>query len=71
MRDGELVPPADFITLAESTGEIVAIGEWVLRRAVSAIWPRWGPVELVVSVNVAVRQLREPTFAAHVERIVG
>src|SRR5690349_20328527 len=32
-REGELVPPGDFIALAESGGEIVAIGDWVLRHA--------------------------------------
>ena len=69
-RDGELVPPADFIPLAESTGEIVAIGDWVLRRAVADL-AALGPSSLLVSVNVAVRQLREPTFAARVERIVA
>jgi diguanylate cyclase (GGDEF)-like protein len=69
-RDGELVPPADFIPLAESSGEIVAIGEWVLRRAATDLAALHDET-LVVSVNVAVRQLREPTFASRAERIVG
>jgi diguanylate cyclase (GGDEF)-like protein len=69
-RDGVLVPPVDFISLAESTGEIVAIGDWVLRRAVTDLAAR-GADALVVSVNVAVRQLREPAFATHASRIVA
>ncbi len=69
-RNGELVPPAEFIPLAESTGEIVAIGDWVLRRAAEDL-AALGPGSLVVSVNVAVRQLREPTFASRAGRIVA
>jgi diguanylate cyclase (GGDEF)-like protein len=69
-RGGIVVPPADFVPLAESTGEIVAIGEWVLARAVADL-AELGPSPLVVSVNVAARQLHEPAFATHVERIVA
>jgi diguanylate cyclase (GGDEF)-like protein len=69
-RDGELVLPGEFITLAESTGEIVAIGDWVLRRAVADL-AALGPSQLVVSVNVAVRQLREPTFASRTAQLVA
>jgi EAL domain-containing protein (putative c-di-GMP-specific phosphodiesterase class I) len=64
------VAPADFITLAESSGEIIAIGDWVLRHAVAEL-ATLGPSNLVVSVNIAVRQLREPTFAVRAERIVA
>src|SRR6478736_4010234 len=69
-RDGELVPPADFIPLAESTGEIVAIGDWVLSHAVAEL-ATLGASPLFVSVNVAARQLREPAFASRAERIVA
>jgi diguanylate cyclase (GGDEF)-like protein len=69
-RGGELVPPAEFIPLAESTGEIVAIGDWVLTRAATDL-AALGPSALVVSVNVAARQLREPAFASRAERIVA
>jgi diguanylate cyclase (GGDEF)-like protein len=51
-----LVGPSDFIPLAEETGLIVPIGEWVLRRACAeaATWPD----HLKVSVNVSVAQFK-------------
>jgi diguanylate cyclase (GGDEF)-like protein len=57
-----MVSPAEFIPLAEDSGLIVPIGEWVLREAcrLAARWPSY----FRVAVNVSVRQLREPGFAA-------
>jgi EAL domain-containing protein (putative c-di-GMP-specific phosphodiesterase class I) len=53
-----IVPPNDFIPLAEETGLIPAIGAWVLRRACSqgAAWRRAGR-EMQMAVNVSARQL--------------
>ncbi len=55
-----LVSPAVFIPVAEEIGEIVHIGEWVLRQACfdAALWP----VEATVSVNVSPVQLRSRNF---------
>jgi diguanylate cyclase (GGDEF)-like protein/PAS domain S-box-containing protein len=59
-----LVPPLEFIPLAEETGSIVEIGRWVLREACTqaATWRRTlpGAEELQVSVNVSIRQVRRP-----------
>jgi diguanylate cyclase (GGDEF)-like protein/PAS domain S-box-containing protein len=58
-----LVPPLDFIPLAESCGLIVPIGRWVLREATqqAATWQQAGdPAGVHVSVNVSVRQFRHP-----------
>jgi diguanylate cyclase (GGDEF)-like protein/PAS domain S-box-containing protein len=56
-----LVPPNDFIPLAEQTGLIVPIGAWVLRSACSAAtrWQRPGRPSLWVSVNLSARQFAE------------
>ncbi|MBX5439914.1 MAG: EAL domain-containing protein [Solirubrobacteraceae bacterium] len=56
-----LLSPAEFVPLAEETGLIVPIGEWVLRRACTeaAAWDARG---LTISVNVSARQLVDPGF---------
>ena len=56
---GKLVPPNDFIPLAEETGLIVAIGEWVLRRACAQAqrWREMSGWPLRVAVNLSAVQL--------------
>jgi diguanylate cyclase (GGDEF)-like protein/PAS domain S-box-containing protein len=53
-----VVPPAEFIPLAESTGLIVQVGEWVLEQACAqaAIWQRSGLPPLRLAVNVSARE---------------
>jgi diguanylate cyclase (GGDEF)-like protein len=60
-RELGLVAPADFIPLAEETGLIVPIGEWVLRAACaqSKAWLQQGWPPLLMSVNLSPRQLRQ------------
>lgn len=59
-----LVMPADFIPLAEETGMIVPIGEWVLKTACaqSQAWRRAGLGDIRVMVNISGRQFREGTL---------
>ena len=63
-----LLPPADFLPIAEETGLIVPIGNWILRAACAqcAEWGRAGHRGLRVSVNVAAQQFLDPGFAEHV-----
>jgi EAL domain-containing protein (putative c-di-GMP-specific phosphodiesterase class I) len=67
-----LVPPGEFIGLAEETGLIVPIGAWVLAEALRQVgaWRDGASGPGVVSVNVSVRQLGEPNFADEVRRAV-
>jgi diguanylate cyclase (GGDEF)-like protein/PAS domain S-box-containing protein len=59
-----LVPPMEFIPVAEETGLIVAIGEWVLREACRTA-ARW-PSNLKVAVNLSVSQFRHTSLLASV-----
>lgn len=67
-----IVPPLEFIPLAEELGLIVAIGEWVLNEVCAQMkdWLRrfgWSPS---VSVNISARQLQLTDFAQRVEAIL-
>ncbi|MCZ6834718.1 MAG: EAL domain-containing protein [Planctomycetota bacterium] len=61
-----LISPLDFIPIAEDTGLIVPIGQWVLKAAAAqiAIWNRSRDPKrrLKISVNVSKRQLQEASF---------
>jgi diguanylate cyclase (GGDEF)-like protein len=63
-----IVSPARFIGLAEESGLIVGIGEWVLRRACrqAQLWRAAGLDQLIVSVNVSARQFEEKHLVARV-----
>src|SRR5207253_6588475 len=65
-----LLPPAEFIPLAEDTGLIVAVGAWVLRTACAEAraWHDGGCDDLRVSVNVSARQLQQENFLEGVVR---
>lgn len=58
-------PPDEFVPIAEASGDIVAIGDWVLREACrqAAAWHRAGLAFGRISVNVSAMQLRDPGFA--------
>jgi diguanylate cyclase (GGDEF)-like protein len=60
-----LVPPGDFIPLAEELGLIAPLGDWVLRSACAqaVVWQRAG-LGLRVAVNISARQLHGSTFLA-------
>ena len=68
-----MVPPQQFIGIAEETGLIVPIGRWVLREAcrqTRRLIDEFGrPIR--VSVNVSARQLAQPTFAAEVREALA
>ncbi|MEY2655262.1 MAG: hypothetical protein RLZZ524_2290, partial [Pseudomonadota bacterium] len=67
-----VVSPAEFIPIAERSGLIGAIGDWVLRRACEQIvsWRRAGMPPLRISVNLSPVQLQRPDFARHVQRVL-
>ena len=68
-----LVQPDEFIPLAEETGLIVPIGEWVLRGACAQAkaWQEDGLGPQWVSVNVSARQVEQPGLVAAVARALA
>jgi diguanylate cyclase len=60
-----LLSPAMFVPLAEDTGQILALGEWVLNTACqeAAAWPR----PLHIAINISPVQLRQPDLPAKVQ----
>jgi diguanylate cyclase (GGDEF)-like protein/PAS domain S-box-containing protein len=67
-----LIPPGDFIPLAEDTGLILPIGEWVLRTACERVqsWVDQGLQPVRVAVNLSSRQFNQHDLAETVKRIL-
>lgn len=66
-----LLAPGQFITVAEESGLIVPLGQWVMREACrqAVIWNEAG-YELVISINLSPRQLADPQLPAAVGQII-
>lgn len=67
-----LIPPSDFIPVAEETGIIVPIGEWLLQTACSLNkqWQNAGYPPIVMSVNISIRQFMHRGFIQMLKRIL-
>lgn len=70
---GRLVPPAEVIPLAESTGLIGELGEWVIRSACEQQmqWRREGLPPLRIAVNISPVQFRQKGFVTTLKRVLG
>jgi diguanylate cyclase (GGDEF)-like protein/PAS domain S-box-containing protein len=68
------IPPAEFIPLAEETGLIIPIGNWILQKACQQVclWQSQFPSNqpLTVSVNVSSKQLAHPDFIKQVQSVL-
>ena len=69
-HNGKLVPPSEFIPLAEETGLIVPMGEWVLRQACETMqrWREFSGWPLRIAVNLSALQLDRPDLIETVSR---
>jgi EAL domain-containing protein (putative c-di-GMP-specific phosphodiesterase class I) len=69
-----IVAPADFISVAENTGLIVAVGEWVLRESCRQV-QRWDALvdgePLTLAVNLSVKQVAHPELAARIASVLA
>ncbi|NGQ96409.1 EAL domain-containing protein [Brevibacillus sp. SYP-B805] len=67
-----MLSPAEFVPLAEETGLILAINEWVLKEACRQVkrWQDDGYGELRMAVNLSTLQFQQPDFVGGVQRIL-
>lgn len=67
-----LISPNEFIPIAEASGLIVPIGEWVLRTACiqQRLWQSVGLPPLVIAVNLSARQIKQPNLVNLVANIL-
>ncbi|WP_047985493.1 EAL domain-containing protein [Ornithinibacillus californiensis] len=66
------IPPDEFIPLAEETGHVVQIGEWVLYKAFKQLntWNKNGYSNLLMCVNVSARQFQHGDFLKIVKKVL-
>ena len=71
--DSGLVPPSQFITIAEETGLIVPIGAWVLDTACAtqSAWNELGLPRITMSVNLSPRQFLYGDLVRDIERLIA
>ncbi|WEK54009.1 MAG: EAL domain-containing protein [Candidatus Cohnella colombiensis] len=70
--DGKQVSPGDFIPLAEETGLIIPIGQWVLEKACMECmrWINEGLTDIVVSVNISAQQFQQGFFPERIRKVL-
>jgi diguanylate cyclase (GGDEF)-like protein/PAS domain S-box-containing protein len=66
------IPPLDFIQVAEDSGLIIPLGDWVLKEACTQLkkWHDQGHSNLRVSVNIATKHFQHPSFVSDVTKIL-
>jgi len=71
--DGPVVPAGEFIAIAEQSGLIIEIGEWVLETAAADVagWRARGFAEARVAVNVSVHQLLDNRFVDKLAKVLA
>ncbi len=70
--DNNIVSPEEFVPVAEETGLIIPIGEWILKKAFSQLaeWHKSGKALINMSVNLSPRQFMDHEFSNIVKEIV-
>lgn len=68
-----LVSPGEFIPMAEMTGFILTLGEWILRQACQQMiaWQKQGLPPLEISVNISSHQLQNPRLISEVKQLLS
>lgn len=71
-----LIPPSQFIPVAEETGQIISLGDWVTQKACETYkgWldqlPRLQIQKIRLSINVSARQFASPNFSNRITQII-
>jgi diguanylate cyclase (GGDEF)-like protein len=70
--DGQMVPAREFIAIAEQSGLIIRMGEWVLETAAAAVadWRAQGCDKARVAINVSVHQLLDNRFVERLAEVL-
>ncbi|MCK5830656.1 MAG: EAL domain-containing protein [Methylococcales bacterium] len=65
-----LVPPTDFVPIAEETGLIVPMGMWILKEACkqTSKWHKQGFSDLIVSINISAKQFHSKGFVEGIHK---
>ena len=73
LPDGSWIPPARFIPIAEETGLIHRIGDWVLEAAIdqTRTWQKRKGLTIGVSVNLSARQFRQHDLLSSIARLLA
>lgn len=72
-NDGRLIPPGTFVSIAEETGLIIPIGEWVLQEACRRLaqWQETNHSPLTLAVNLSARQFKDADFMHKIKQIIS
>lgn len=72
LPDGRLAGPDEFLVVAEESGLIVELGDWVLRNALQAAsnWHRGRWPQVKVAINVSARQLIDQRFVPRIQQLL-
>jgi PAS domain S-box-containing protein len=67
-----IIPPLAFISSAEKSGMIIAIGEWVIQKACkqNKVWMEAGLPPLTIAINLSEQQLNEPSLVNVIQKIL-
>ena len=72
-HDGKLISPQEFIPSLEESGQIIPVGDWVLREACrqTHLWQQAGQMQLHCTVNLSSRQLQQDDFVPRLVQILA
>jgi diguanylate cyclase (GGDEF)-like protein len=71
-QGGAFIPPIEFISIAEQSGLIVPIGEWVLRKACETAkdWRENHGIDIRIAVNVSAAQFTQSDICSYVQQVI-